>query len=161
MTATIKSVTAVRALSDERFEEFFRTDRGVCRKSAARRAVPGRSGSEVGAELGSPLFEFGQFCPQAPDLAVDVLQLCPGLLLADVPVAVAGPGECLDFAAEQSQPRVPVHRGLAVLQRARVYRVMDLVLGQPELALASAIQRYWRARLRVTRRRRTGPALAP
>jgi hypothetical protein len=41
--------------------------------------------------------------------------------------------ECLDFAAEQSQPRVPVHRGLSVLQRARVYRVVDLVLGQPEL----------------------------
>ena len=77
--------------------------------------------------------QLGQFCPQAPDLAVDVLQLCLGLLFADVSVAVAGPGECLDFAAEQSQPRVPGHRGLAVLQRARVYRVVDLVLVQPEL----------------------------
>jgi hypothetical protein len=73
MTATIKTVTAVLALSGEKIRRVSRTDRGVCRKSAARRPVPGRSGSEVGVELGSPLLEFGQFCPQAPDLAVDVL----------------------------------------------------------------------------------------
>lgn len=73
MTATTKTATAVVALSDEKIRRISRTDRGVCRKSAARRQVPGRSGSEVGAELGSPLLEFGQFCPQAPDLAVDVL----------------------------------------------------------------------------------------
>ena len=131
MTATIKTATAALALSGQKIRRIFRTVRGVCRKPAARRPLPGRSGSEVGAELGSPFLELGQFRAQAPDLAVDALQLCPGLLFADVPVAVPGPGECLDFAAEQSQPRVPVHRGLAVLQRARVYRVVDLVLGQP------------------------------
>ena len=73
MTATIKSVAAVLALSDEKIRRISRTDRGVCRKPAARRPVPGRSGSEAGVELGLPLLEFGQFCPQAPDLAVDVL----------------------------------------------------------------------------------------
>src|SRR5260370_14557756 len=88
---------------------------------------------EIGAELGSPLLEFGQLGPQPPDLAVDARQLGPGLLFADVTVAVPGPGEGLDLAAEQSEPRVPVHVRLAVLQRARVDRVVDLVLGQPEL----------------------------
>jgi hypothetical protein len=63
MTATIKTVTAVLALSDEKIRIISRTDGGVCRKSAARRPVPGRSGSEVGAELGSPLLQLGQFCP--------------------------------------------------------------------------------------------------
>ena len=96
-------------------------------------STPGRLLSEIGAELGSPLLEFGQLGPQAPDLAVDARQLRPGLLFADVTVAVPGPGEGLDLAAEQSQPRVPVHMGLAVLQRARVDRVVDLVPGQPEL----------------------------
>lgn len=89
--------------------------------------------SEIGAELGSPLLEFGQLGSQAPNLAVDARQFRPGLLVADVTVAVPGPGKGLDHAAEQSQPRVPVHIGLAVLQRARVDRVVDLVLGQPEL----------------------------
>ena len=90
MTATIKAVTAVLALSDGEIRIISRTDRGVSRKSMARRAVPGRSGSEVGAELGSPLLELDQLCPQAPDLTVDVLQLCPGPLSADVSVAVPG-----------------------------------------------------------------------
>src|SRR2546430_5810576 len=59
-----------------------------------------------GAELGSPLLEFGRLGPQAPNLAVDARQLRPGLLFADVTVAVPGPGEGLDLAAEQSQPQV-------------------------------------------------------
>jgi hypothetical protein len=98
-----------------------------------RHTTPGRLLSKIGGELGSSLLEFGQLGPQAPDLAVDARQFRPGLLFADVTVAVPGPGEGLDLAAQQSQPRVPVHMGLTVLQHARVDRVVDLVLGQPEL----------------------------
>jgi len=72
-----------------------------------RHTTPGRLLAEIGAELGSPILEFGQLGPQAPDLAVDARQLRPGLLFADVTVAAPGPGEGLDLAAEQSQPRVP------------------------------------------------------
>ena len=65
-----------------------------------RHTTPGRLLSEIGAELGSPLLEFGHSCYlQAPDLAVDARQLRPGLLFADVTVAVPGPGEGLDLAA--------------------------------------------------------------
>jgi hypothetical protein len=71
---------------------------------------PGCLLSEIGAELGSPFLEFGQLGPQAPDLAVDARQLRPGLLLADVTVAVPGPGEGLDLAAEQSQARLPAYK---------------------------------------------------
>ena len=83
-----------------------------------RHTTPSRLLSEIGAELGSPLLEFGQLGPQALNLAVDARQLRPGQLVADVTVAVPGPGKGLDLAAEQSQSRVPVHIGLAVLQRA-------------------------------------------
>ncbi|MFI5068229.1 MAG: hypothetical protein ACHP9Z_30195, partial [Streptosporangiales bacterium] len=55
-----------------------------------RHTTPGRLLSEIGAELGSPLLEFGQLGPQAPDLAVDERQLRPGLLFADVTRARAG-----------------------------------------------------------------------
>ena len=41
-------------------------------------STPRRLLSEIGAELGSPLPEFGQLGPQAPDLAVDARQLRPG-----------------------------------------------------------------------------------
>ena len=61
--------------------------------------MPGRLLSEIGAELGSPLLEFGQLGPQAPDLAVDARQLRPGLLFADVTFAMPGPGEGLNLAA--------------------------------------------------------------
>jgi hypothetical protein len=44
-----------------------------------------------------------------------------------------GADERLDLAAEQPQPRVPVHRGLPVLELARPDRRDDLVLGQAEL----------------------------
>jgi hypothetical protein len=46
---------------------------------------------------------------------------------------VGCPGEGLDLATEQSQLWVPVYRGLTVVQRARVDRVLDLILSQPEL----------------------------
>jgi hypothetical protein len=55
-----------------------------------RHTTPGCLLSEIGAELGSPLLEFGQLGPQAPDLAVDARQLRPGLLFADVTRATAG-----------------------------------------------------------------------
>jgi hypothetical protein len=58
-----------------------------------RHTTPGRLLAEIGAELGSPILEFGQLGLQAPDLAVDARQLRPGLLFADVTVAVPGPGE--------------------------------------------------------------------
>jgi len=77
------------------------------RLHALRHMTQRRLLSEIGAELGSLLLKFGQLGPQAPDLAVDARQLRPGLLLADVTVAVPGPGEGLDLAAEQFQPRVP------------------------------------------------------
>ena len=68
---------------------------------------PGWLLSEAGAELGASLLERGQFGPEACYLAVDPRQLGPGLPVVDVAVAVGCPGEGLDLAAEQSQPRVP------------------------------------------------------
>src|SRR5208337_1928310 len=107
---------------------------------------PGRSLSEAGAELGSPLLELGQLSPEALDLAVDPCQLGPGLPFFNVTVAVGCPGEGLDLAAEQSEPWVPVHRGLTVVQRARVDRVVDLILCQPELLAGGLVaQRCARA----------------
>src|SRR5260370_8483738 len=110
----------------------------------------------MGAELGMLLLEFGQIGPQAPDLAVDARQLGPGLLFADVHVAGPGPGEALALAAEQSQPRVPVYIGLPVLQRARVDRAVDLVLGQPELLAGGLVAQ--RCRLRPARAGPSGRA---
>ena len=95
--------------------------------------------TEIGAEIGSPLLEPGQLSPQAPDLAVNTRQFRSGLLFYDVTVAVPGTGEGLDLTAEQSQPRVSVHMGLAVLQRARVDRVVDFVLSQPKLLAGGLI----------------------
>ena len=65
-----------------------------------RHTTPGRLLSEIGAKLGSPLLEFGQLGPQAPDLAVDARQLRPGLLFADVTVAELAPAT---EAEKQSQ----------------------------------------------------------
>jgi hypothetical protein len=50
-----------------------------------------------------------------------------------VPLTVQGLGEIFDLAAEQSQPRVAVHRGGPVLELARVDRREDLILGQAVL----------------------------
>jgi hypothetical protein len=72
----------------------------------------GRLLSEIGAELGSPLLEFGQLGPQAPDLAVDARRFRPGLLFADVMVAVPGPGEGLDLAAWLADAGYYVRKGL-------------------------------------------------
>src|SRR5262249_47476765 len=61
-------------------------------------------------------------------LAVDPCQFGPRLLFSQVPLAVQGPGELFDLAAEQPQPRVPMHCGGPVLQFARVDRPEDLIL---------------------------------
>src|SRR5690348_17903846 len=76
-----------------------------------RHTTPGRLLAEIGAELGSPILEFGQLGLQAPDLAVDARQLRPGLLFADVTVAVPGPGEGLNLRSEEhtSELQSPVH----------------------------------------------------
>jgi len=46
------------------------------------------------------------------------------------PLTVQGLGEIFDFAAEQPQPRVPVHRGGPIFELARVDRREDLILRQ-------------------------------
>ena len=87
--------------------------------------------AELGKERGASFLEGGELGAELFELAVDAGQFGPCLLLADVPIAVQGPGEVLDFATQQAQPRVSVHRGGAVLELARVDRVVDLVLCQP------------------------------
>ncbi len=57
-------------------------------------------------------------------------QLGPRLLFPQVALAMQGPGEILDLAAEQPQPRVLVHRGGPVLSLTRVDRREDLILRQ-------------------------------
>jgi len=46
----------------------------------------------------------------------------------EVLLTTLGPDQILDLAAEQPQPRVPVHRGSPVLELARADRRDDLVL---------------------------------
>lgn len=57
-------------------------------KAGLRRQQEDRAAGRGAVAAGSPLLEFGQLGPQAPDLAVDARQLRPGLLFADVTVAV-------------------------------------------------------------------------
>ncbi len=71
--------------------------------------------AELGKERGPPLPEGGELSRQLFQLAVDPRQLSPRLLFPQVALAMQGPGEILDLAAEQPQPRVPVHRGGPVL----------------------------------------------
>jgi hypothetical protein len=63
-------------------------------------------------------------------LAVDPCQFGPRLLFSQVTLTVQGPGEIFDLAAEQPQPRVPMHCGGPALQLARVDRREDLILRQ-------------------------------
>ncbi len=67
--------------------------------------------AELGMERGPPFLEGGELSPQLFHLAVDPRQLGPRLPFPQVVLAVQGPGEILDLAAEQPQPRVRVHRG--------------------------------------------------
>jgi hypothetical protein len=66
-------------------------------------------------ERGPPFPEGGELSTQLFQLAVDPRQLGSRLLFPQVALAMQGPGEILDLAAEQPQPRVPVHRGGPVL----------------------------------------------
>ena len=70
-----------------------------------RRQQEDRAAGRGAVAAGSPLLEFGQLGPQAPDLAVDTRQLRPGLLFADTNDRRACPGERLALAAEQPQAR--------------------------------------------------------
>ena len=69
----------------------------------------------AGKERGPPFPEGREPSPELFQLAVDPCQLGPRLLFPQVALAMQGPGEILDLAAEQPQPRVPVHRGGPVL----------------------------------------------
>jgi len=91
-----------------------------------------------------PFSEGGELSTQLFQLAVDPRQLGPRLLFPQVALAMQGPGEILDLAAEQPQPRVPVHRGGPVLQLARLDRREDLILRQAVL-LASRLVAQRRA----------------
>ena len=80
-------------------------------------STPGRLLSEIGAKLGSLLLRFGQLGPQAPDLAVDARQLRPGLLLADVTVAV------LARSRASTSRRSILSHGFPCIQAWRYYSV--------------------------------------
>src|SRR5580700_2114958 len=83
---------------------------------------------EFGKEGSPPFLECRELGPELFQLAVDPLQLSPRLLFAEVLLTTPGADQILDLAAEQPQPRVPVHRGLPVLELARADRRDDLVL---------------------------------
>jgi hypothetical protein len=84
--------------------------------------------SEFGQERGPPFLERGELGPELFQLAVDPLQLGPRLPFPEVSLTMPGADQILDLAAEQPQPRVPVHRGGPVLELARADRRDDLVL---------------------------------
>src|ERR1700722_6081858 len=84
--------------------------------------------SEFRKERDPPFLKRHELGPELFQLAVDLLQLGPRLLFAEVSLTTPGAEQILDLAAEQSQPRVPVLRGLAVLQLARADRRDDLIL---------------------------------
>jgi hypothetical protein len=83
---------------------------------------------EFGKERGPPFLKRRELGPELFQLAVDPLQLGPRLLFAEVSLTTPGADQILDLAAQQPQPRVPVHRSLAVLQLARADRRDDLIL---------------------------------
>jgi len=83
---------------------------------------------EFGKERGPPFLEGGELSPELLQLAVDLCQFGPRLPLLQASITMPGPDEVLDLAAEQSQPRVPVHRGGPVLELACVDRREDLIL---------------------------------
>src|ERR1022692_3142929 len=96
-------------------------------------AGKGPSPAEVGNELGTTLLQRGQLSPDPLQLAVDARQLGPCLPFPEMPVAVPGLDQALDLPAKEPQPRIPVDRALAVLERTRADGLDDLILGQPEL----------------------------
>ena len=83
---------------------------------------------EFGKERGPPFLKRRELGPELFQLAVDPLQLGPRLLFPEVSLTMPGADQILDLAAEQPQPRVPVHRGAPVLQLARADRRDDLIL---------------------------------
>src|SRR5581483_11535388 len=89
--------------------------------------------TEFGPERGSSLLERGELSPELLQFAVDARQLGPRLPFPQVSLAMLDADESLDLAAEQPQPRVPVHLGPPVLKLARTDRRDDLVLGQAEI----------------------------
>jgi hypothetical protein len=86
--------------------------------------LPGESGKE----RGPPFLEGGELSPELFQLAVDLCQFGPRLPFPQVSIATPGPDQILDLAAEQPQPRVPVHRGGPILELACVDRREDLIL---------------------------------
>jgi hypothetical protein len=89
--------------------------------------------AEFGKERGPPLLKGGEASPELFPLAVDLCQFGPRLLFAQVPVTVQYLDQVFDLAAEQPQPRVPVHRGGPIVELASVYRREDLILRQAVL----------------------------
>ena len=87
--------------------------------------------AEFGKKHRPSFLEGGELRPQLFQLAVDPCQFGSRLLFPQVPLTVQSLGEIFDFAAEQPQPRVPVHRGGPVLLLARVDRRDDLVVRRP------------------------------
>src|SRR5258708_28388284 len=83
--------------------------------------------AELGKECGPPFPEGGELSTQLLQFAVDPHQLGPRLLFPQVALAMQGPGEIFDLAAEQPQPRVPVHRGWPGLSLAPGARREDLI----------------------------------
>jgi hypothetical protein len=88
---------------------------------------------EFGNKCRPPFLEGGELSPELFQLPVDLRQFGPRLPLPQASLTSLGPDQVLDLAAEQSQPRVPVHRGGPVLELARVDRREDLLLRQPVL----------------------------
>ncbi len=72
---------------------------GFLRENWSRLVVPSLAVTEVCGELSTQLFQ----------LAVDPRQLGPRMLFPQLGLAMQVPGEILDLAAEQPQPRVPAH----------------------------------------------------
>ena len=83
---------------------------------------------EFGKERGPPFLKGGELSPELFQLAVDLCQFGPRLPFLQVSITMPGPDQILDLAAEQPQPRVPVHRGGPILERACVDRREDLIL---------------------------------
>ena len=75
-------------------------------------ALPG----ECGKKRRPPSLEGGELSPELFQLAVDLCQFGPRLPFPQVSLTMPGPDQVLDLAPEQSQPRVPVHRGGPVLE---------------------------------------------
>src|ERR1017187_229448 len=88
---------------------------------------------DAGDQLRLPFLQLGNLDLQPLQFAIDARQFRFRLPILQMAVPVLLNDQRFHFTPKKPQPRVPVHRGNPVLQRASLRRSVDLFLRQPKL----------------------------